>query len=45
MKAKLKALKDSLALRRNNPGRVTVETGRNALGLKELVGGTDPIIE
>jgi len=45
MKAKLKALKESLALRPNNPGRVTVETGRNALGLKELVGGTDPIID
>ena len=26
-------------------GRVTVEAGRDALGLKELVGGTDPIVE
>jgi hypothetical protein len=25
--------------------RITVETGRDALGLKELVAGIDPVVE
>jgi hypothetical protein len=46
MKGKLKGLKDRLTPRRSDSeASVAVETGRDALGLKELVPGHNPIVD
>jgi hypothetical protein len=36
---------DAVFQLRNDKARVTIETGRDAMGLKVLVPGHDPVIE